>query len=182
MNRKIVAAIAVILLLFSAAYVGSPYWAASQLRSAATSGDVDRLDRATDFASVRQSLKSQLTVTLTEKIKNDPKMKGNPFAGLGIMMIPSLVDKMVEGFVTPEGMSAMIKRGRVQQATSTAEPATPPQYEYDYRLLDRFAVKMRAPGSKGDDLPALVFDRRGLFGWKLIRLEIPPSAFDRPSA
>lgn len=177
MSRKWLAAIAAFVALFGLAYIGSPFWAARQFKEAAISADVDRLDAAVDFPAVRESLKSQMTVALTAKMQNDPEMRSNPFAGLGMMVMPALIGRMVDGFVTPEGMSAIMKRGRIERGG--AEPKINPNvdYDYDYRSLDRFAVTVNALNAKASEAPKFVFERRGLFSWRMIRLEIPDSVF-----
>ena len=182
MSRKTWAIVAAVAFLFVGAYLGSPYWAARQFREAALSADVDRLDATVDFPAVRESLKSQLTVAMTAKFENDPKLKGNPFAGLGMMMMPAIVGKMVDGFVTPEGMSALMKRGKLERAR--AEPKVNPDIDldYGYRTLDRFAVSLKSRKEPNREPANLVFERRGLFSWKMIRLEVPQSAFDEPTS
>jgi hypothetical protein len=181
MSRKSWTIVAAVVILFVGAYLGSPYWAARQFREAALSADVDRLDAAVDFPAVRESLKSQMTVAMTAKMQNDPKLRDNPFAGLGMMMMPAIVGKMVDGFVTPEGMSALMKRGKLERAG--AEPATDPDIDlsYSYRTLDRFAVALKSKKEPSREPANLVFDRRGLFSWKLIRLELPLGAPDEPT-
>ncbi|MEG3086859.1 DUF2939 domain-containing protein [Sphingomonas sp. PB4P5] len=181
MSKRVWAAVAAVVILFGAAYFGSPFWAARQFRDAALSADVDRLDAAVDFPAVRESLKSQLTVALTEKMQNDPEMRSNPFAGLGMMMMPAIVGKMVDSFVTPDGLSAMMKRGRVDTSQPDAQAKSDIAYDYDYRTLDRFAVTVRAPETKAAEAPKFVFERRGLFSWKMIRLEVPTDLLDRGS-
>jgi hypothetical protein len=66
MSKKVWGAVAAVVILFGAAYLGSPFWAARQFRNAALSADVDRLDAAVDFPAVRESLKSQLSVAYRE--------------------------------------------------------------------------------------------------------------------
>lgn len=176
MNKKVWVALVAIVLLFGAAYVGSPFWAARQFKGAALSADVDRLDAAVDFPAVRDSLKSQLTVAMTAKMENDPEMRSNPFAGLGMMMMPAIISRMVDSFVTADGMSAMMKRGKMERgADATVNPEV--DYDYAYLTLDRFAVTVKAPDTAEDQAPKFVFERRGLFSWKVIRLEIPESVF-----
>ena len=173
MNKKVLAACVVVILLFVAAYLASPFWAARQFKEAALSADVDHLDAAVDFPSVRESLKSQLTVAVTTKMNNDPAMRSNPFAGLGTVMIPALVGKMVDGFVTPDGISAMVKQGKVEKRGGEVKSNPNIRYSYDYRSLDRFSVTVKVPDAKEDQAPKFIFERRGLFSWKVIRLEIP---------
>jgi hypothetical protein len=163
-------------MLFGAAYLGSPYWAARQFRAAALSADVDQLEAAVDFPAVRESLKSQMTVALTMRMNSDPEMKSNPFSGLGMMLIPTMVNTMIDGFVTPQGIATMVRQGKLAKAAA-AQPADPSvTYDYEYRGLDRFTVTARTPSSKSADVPKFVFERRGLFAWKMIRLEIPNTA------
>ena len=181
MNRKLIAALVAVFVLFSAAYIGLPFWAARQFRAAALSGDVDRLEAAVDFPAVRESLKGQLTTVLTAKMNDDPQMKSNPFAGLGMMLMPTIVARMIDSFVTPDGLAAMVRRGKVEAANagSGAKVSADPnvEYAYDFRGLDRFAVTVVGRQTKEGEAPRFVFERRGLFSWKLIRLEIPDGVF-----
>lgn len=172
MSRKWVVVAIGAVALFAAAYFGSPYWAARQLREAAMSGDVDRIERAVDFPAVRESLKAQLSVALTEKMTNDPEMKANPFAGLGVMLMPTIVQRAVDTFVTPDGLAAMIKQGKLKDAKNDQPPPNL-TYDYDWRGLDRFAVAIRANEVPAERAPMLILERRGLFSWKLIRLQVP---------
>lgn len=170
MARKWIVAAAAVLALFAASYFGSPYWAARELRSAAMSGDVDRIEAAVDFPAVRESLRGQLTVALTEKMNNAPELKDNPFAGLGMMLMPTIVQKAVESYVTPDGIAAIVQRGEVKKDGAPSPSLT---YDYDWRGLDRFAVTIRPEKVAADRAPVIVFERRGTFTWKMIRLQLP---------
>ncbi len=171
--------IAAIIAVCVAAYLASPFLAVRQFRNAALAADVHGLDATVDFPAVRESLKSQFTVALTAKMASDPEMKSNPFAGLGAMLMPSIIGKMVDGFVTPEGISALVKQGRVKSNKADSRTTSNQDIHYSYacRSLDRFAVMIEAPNTAKKDAPSLVFERRGLFSWKMIRLEIPENAF-----
>src|SRR5579862_4994538 len=98
--------IVLLLNLFTTAYFGSAYLAASRFKDAAISADPDRLDAAVDFPAVRESLKSQLSAAMMRKFQTDPHLNGNPLAGLGMMLGPVIVDKAVDAYVTPDGISA----------------------------------------------------------------------------
>lgn len=172
MRRRWIALGFVIVLAIVGAYLGSPYLAVRAFMDAARSADVDKLDAAVDFPAVRESLKSQMSAALMREMNNDPGLKDNPIAGLGTLMMPAIVDKMVDTFVTPDGIAAMIKGSRpTASATerSSADPAV--EYEYHYIGLDRFRVKIRNAQSS-DEGPSLVFERRGFMTWKLIRIEL----------
>lgn len=177
--RKGLAAIAAVLVLFGAAYLGSPFWAARQFKQAALSGDADRLDAAVDFPAVRDSLKGQLTAAMTAKLGSDAALKDNPFAGLGAALMPLFVDRFTSAFVTPDGISALVRRGRVQRGGKDALADPDVSYDFAYRTLDSFAVTVRGRDVKADRALHFVFERRGLFAWKVVRLEIPSEVLDR---
>lgn len=179
MNKKVWLAAIAMVGLFAAIYLGSPFWAVYQFKDAGLTADVDKLDEAVDFPAVRESLKSQLTVAMTTKMQSDPQMRSNPFAGLGMLMMPAIIDKMVDGFVTPDGISALLKHGRVEKAETSAGNSPNVSYGYDYRNLDRFAVTVKGPDVRDDAAPKFVFERRGLFSWKMIRIEIPQEVFSK---
>lgn len=173
MRRRWIALGVVTVLAIVGTYLGSPYLAVRSFAGAARSADVDKLDAAVDFPAVRESLKSHMSAALMREMNNDPELKNNPFAGLGALMMPAIVDKMVDTFVTPDGIAAMTKGSR--PVAGGAEPgSTNPnvEYEYHYIGLDRFRMKVHSPQSK-DEGPSLVFERRGFISWKLIRIELP---------
>lgn len=177
MRNKLIGWAAIVALLLVAAYVGSPYLAVRNFKIAALSADVDKLDATVDFPAVRESLKSQLSAAMMREMTESPEMKDNPFAGLGAMMMPAIIDKAVDAFVTPDGLSALARGSRPQESPKPANIDV--DYDYEYINMDRFRVKVSnkdaSQGSAG-----LVFERRGLFTWKLIRIEIPPEIFNKP--
>lgn len=179
MSRKLLIAFTAAVILFAGAYVGSPYWAALQFKEAALSGDVDRLESAVDFPAVRESLKGQLTAAMTEKMASDPEMRSNPFSAFGLALMPVFVGRMIDAFVTPDAIAAMIKQGRAERGKQKTQADPNVRYSYSYRSLDRFDVAVRGVKVSPTEAPHFTFERRGLFAWKLIRLEIPPSALKR---
>lgn len=174
MRNRWVWAAAAVLLLFVGAYVASPFWAARQLRVAAATGDTDSLEKLVDFPAVRDSLRSQLTVILTERMRQDPDLKGNPFAGIGMMLMPVVINKMVDGFVTPDAIATMVAQGHVAKASGPAEGNPRVTYDYGYRALNRFDVRMKSGEAADGRTVTFAFDRRGLFTWRLVRIQIPP--------
>ena len=171
MKKWIIAALVIVLLILGGIYVGSPYYAIRSLRSAAVEANTDKLEASVDFPSVRDSLKSQLSVAMAKKIEADPEIRDNPFAGLGKLMMPAIVNGIVDTFVTPDGIAAMI---RGQKPTEKAKLETNPdiQSSTEYVGLDRFRVRLRNV-RLNEDGPSLLFERRGFASWKLIKLELP---------
>ena len=178
MKKSIIVGFIVIAAAVLGFYVGSPYLASNDLKSAAASGDSDQLDAAVDFPAVRESLKSQLNAALMIKMQNDAEMQNNPFAGLATMMIPAMVEKAVDAFVTPDGIAAMV-RGQKPNATVSATKKPEAEYTTSYINLDRFKVTVQN-AETSENGPALIFERKGLFAWELVKIELPPNFMDQP--
>jgi len=175
--KKTVGTIVLICALIFAAYVASPLLAVHGFIGAARSGDPDKLEANVDFPAVRDSLKSQLGAALMVRMQSDPDMKDNPFAGLGMMMAPTIVDRMIDTMVTPDGIAAMVRQGKLHEDAGAAKtPAGPVDYDYGYLGLDRFRVTLN--GKDATNPLKLIFERRGLFSWKLVKIDIPDSVFD----
>ncbi len=160
---------AIALVLFVGAYVGSPYFAVDRFRSAALSGDAEQLESHVDFPAVRESLKSQMTVQLTAAMNEDAEMKNDPFAGLGLMLIPTIVDRAIEAYVTPDGIAALMKSARSSKEGGTNNDTVSTSHYVD---LDRFRVDFH-PSGETSQKGSLTFERRGIFSWKLVRLKLP---------
>jgi hypothetical protein len=154
----------------------SPYVALSQLRSAAQEGDVEQLSELVDFPSVRENLKADLKAHMIKELAQE---EDNPFAGLGLMIANSMVDVVVEGMVSPSGISALARSATpdVTPGQQSAVPEPQPESGADTRIErgydgpNEFVVNFRdtKTAEKG---PALVLRRDG-FGWKLARVELP---------
>jgi hypothetical protein len=174
--RKWIAIAAAVLLIAGGIYIGSPYYAVRSLRSAALEADTDKLEAGVDFPAVRESLKSQMSAAMMTKMQNDPEMRDNPFAGLGAMMMPAIIDRMVDSFVTPDGIAAMMRGQKpTDRATGQANPDI--ENHTQYVNLDRFRVRLRNKKTN-EDGPSLLFERRGFATWKLIKLELPADLLD----
>ena len=185
--RIVVGVVTALALLFVVAYFGSPYMAARSFVDAAKSGNRDRIEAAVDFPRVRDSLKSQMAAMMATKLKSDPSMANNPFAGLAMLMVPALIDKAVDMYVTPDGMSALVQQRDPTAATgsTSAQTAQSPQTAQtktstSWITFDRF--RATALGADRDKDVSLIFERRGLFGWRVIRLELPQGLMNTPSA
>ncbi len=174
MQKKWIFGILAIAVIVGGIYFGSPYLAARNLKQAAVSGNADTLEAAVDFPAVRESLKSQLNAQLMAKMQNDPEMKNNPFAGIGMMMIPAIIDKALDAYVTPHGIAALARGEKKPGAAVKGNENV--EYDYAYVGLDRFRVKVRNK-DRNDKPLGLLFERRGFAGWKLIRVEFPEDVF-----
>jgi hypothetical protein len=165
-----------LVLVFTAAYFGSPWLAVNDLKSAAVSGDRDRLEQDVDFPAVRESLKSQFSAAMLKAAKPDPN---NPFAALGAVLVPALADRMIDTYLTPDALANMIKRGQAAKPDSqqaSGDDNDKVQAVLGYRTLDRFRAQFIDP-KQPDEALSLIFERRGWFTWKLIRIDLPETLF-----
>jgi Protein of unknown function (DUF2939) len=147
----------------------SPRLAAKHLQDAARTGDVAALNELVDFPLVREQLKADLKVGLLESsAKRD---SANPFAtaltaGLGGVMVDGLVDH----FVSPSGIAALVRYGSTDSTHRKQEPQL--LTRMGYRDASTFAVTVRNADRPARDTVTLVFRRAGL-SWRVVRLEIP---------
>jgi hypothetical protein len=156
-------------------YVESPYWTLKQMAAAAQERDADKLSGYIDYPKLRESTKSQLKAAITTKLASGTS---NGFEALGMMFGMAMLDNMIDGMLTPEGMEAMFATYRAKQQ---ADPATKKPFGLDASNreivrdgFDHFRLHEKSkPGHEGD----FVFERHGL-GWKLAKIDLPPNLFD----
>lgn len=165
------------LLAVGAWYWTSPLYAMNQLKDAAISGNAEELEERIDFGKVRESVKSQMRALMAQELTK-PEMKDNPFGALGAMMAMGMIDGLVEGMVTPEGMAAMIEQGKMRRPDEMANAGAASQNEPVEWNIERggFDSFTATPvGTAGETAPSITFERHGL-GWKLADIKIPPAA------
>jgi nitrogen fixation-related uncharacterized protein len=173
----ILIAVAVVLVV-AGLYLASPFWAVQSLRNAARDQDRDKLEQLVDFPSVRESMKAQMKAKMLKSFQEDPEMQGNPFAGLAMAMAPMMIDGMIDSFVTPEAMTAIMEKGKpgpfAEEPAATPTTATEDvEVEQAYSDLNTFNVSIKDKADAASGSTALVFKRTGLFGWQLKRIDLP---------
>jgi Protein of unknown function (DUF2939) len=165
-------------------YALSPFLAFNNLRDAAKTGNRDRLEQVVDFPAVRENLKSQIAAGLMKSMSADPEMLNNPFAAIGALLAPAITDRMVDSIVTPDGIALMLGQGKVSKPgeeprteSASAKDSSNLETTLSYRTRNRFRAELRRR-DQPDTTLALTLERRGLFGWKLIRIDIPETVFN----
>ncbi|MBX9661909.1 DUF2939 domain-containing protein [Novosphingobium sp.] len=167
--RKVLIVLAAVVLVVGLWFYASPSLALNGLKEAALAGDRDALEQKVDFPSVRDSLKSQFKAKMVAEMAKDENAE-NGFATLGMMIGFAMVDQMIDGIVSPDGMKAMIRNGRfTKPGEAGAEPAKPTEWIIERDGLDKF--RARPKGEPADKVPMLVFKRDGL-GWRLKSIDL----------
>ena len=177
-----------LLALLIALWIGAgPYLAVADIERGINDKDSERLAERVDFPTLRQNLKDQLKVTILKSAAKE--LEDNPFGALATGLATTLVDGLVDAFITPAGLASLMdgERPSVGSIPSRAEssPAQTPEPEPDqkqkqdrdlfknarhsYDSLSRFSVWV--PGQDGRET-RFVLQRDGL-SWKLVNVILP---------
>lgn len=157
-------------------YTG-PQRALAGIKASADAGDAEGIRERVDMPALRESLKEQFSALMQEKMATE--LKDNPFAGLGMMMAGTFVDKAVENFVTPAGLVKMLGGTKGAVVTDDKEAAeaevaaadNQPDISGSFDSLDRYTMLVK---KKGSDQPGLKLTmRREGFSWKLTSIQLP---------
>lgn len=103
-----------------------PYITVYNIKAAVEARDGIALADHVDFVSVRQSLKDQMNAMFLEEMSSS-KMKDNPFAALGMVFAGTMIDKMVDAYITPSGMAQLMSGEHPDDSQSSNKNATPSQ-------------------------------------------------------
>jgi len=155
-------------------YLVSPYFSLWRLRAALDSGDRDSLESRIDFPSVRESLKDQLRIHMAKSMAEDKDLKDNPFGGLAAAFAPMMVNYVVDNFVTPSGISALIGDSKSALAKDPDSTSPPPTQKKSIDWSKMHYAFFTSPTQFMVDIDGtkLRFRFTG-FGWQLKKLEVP---------
>jgi hypothetical protein len=174
--KKWIAAALVLVLILAAIYFGSPLYAARSLRNAALTGDSDAIAARVDFPAVRKGLKRQFGPVVEARVRRDLGMDDGVLAPFAMMVLPRLVDKALDAFVTPEAIAALM-RGRKPGDRDRREADPDLERKAEYLDLDHFRVGLR-DARRNQDGASFLFERRGFASWKLVEVGLPPRLLD----
>jgi len=88
----------------AAGYYAYPHWTLSRIEQAIAERDIVKLDALVDWPALRTSLKADLQGMFMRHMA-DPSngvTKDNPFAALGAGLGMVMIDKMLDGVITPQ--------------------------------------------------------------------------------
>ena len=94
-------------------YIASPYYSLFSLIQSLNEGDTVTLKKTVDFPALRESLKDEMKSKLVQQTKRSISSKEEELAdklvsGMGAMFGPAIIDGLVDTFVTPSGLAALI--------------------------------------------------------------------------
>lgn len=172
---RLVVAIAVVLLC----YLASPYFSFWRFSAAIRAGDHDAVAAHVDFPALRESMKRELHDRFFPT-PDKPKKKDKLHAFLA-GMAPSLIDTLVDAYITPEGLAALLANPRISMTSNpttfgaertTAETA---QHNIDWSKL-RYAFFTSPRDFLVDANGTKLRFRFSLAGWRLRAIDLPPEA------
>lgn len=162
-------------ILIAGYVVASPFITVYQMKSAAEKNDIEALSEHIEFPSLRQSIKDQVNSMLVEKLANDKNLKGNAFAELAMVFAGSVVDRAVDVYVTPNGISKImtgekVSLGEMGQSSEGQVKKEPfKNASFSYESTDKFVVTV---ANKSDEPVRFILRRQG-FSWKLTDIRLP---------
>ena len=186
MSAKLIKAGAVAAVVALGAYwYWSPFVAIHSMRSAAEKKDADAFNEYVEYPRVRESLKGQFSAMMAEQMAS----KGTPGsdmeragAAIGSAFAMALADKFIDGMARPESVMRVMNDAKLAakpagQAPDKAEDGPPPQrvqWSYDRKSIDKLIAHPEAEPE--DKRVSVVFERFGIFHWKLTEFRLPIGA------
>lgn len=173
MKKFVYLAIGLIIIIAIYLYA-SPYLALNSIKKAAQAGDADTLSEYIDFPSVKQGLKDQINAQIMKEVTKEDT---DGFEALGAMLATAMINPIVDGIVTPEGVAMMVQGQKpdldgdvVQQTTDEQSDETKLDYKTNYVTYKSFKVSLSDP----DDGNAVdIIMRRDGLSWKVSRINLP---------
>jgi Protein of unknown function (DUF2939) len=161
-------------------YGASPYFSFWRFTVALRSGDTAALNARIDFPAVRKSLKTQLAAYFSPEKTGERRIKNKRRARLVTALRPTIIDTLVDAYVTPEGLAELIADPNVVK--NMHSPQAPPQF-HGVKGIDWSGVKYAFFTSPR----VFVVDREGVklrfrftgLGWRLNKLDLGLGAAKR---
>ncbi|CAB3779102.1 DUF2939 domain-containing protein [Pararobbsia alpina] len=102
--------IAIVVVVAGATSYASPYWTLREMRGAIADKDADAFSSHVDFAALRESIRGQVMIAMHARL-DTPEIKGNPLAGLGMLLGMALMNQVIDTIVSPAGVMTLMAEG-----------------------------------------------------------------------
>ena len=181
-NKWILAipALGVFMFICAGAYVyATPYITLWNMRSAFVNKDAKAFCSYIDFPVFRENFKAELNAKMMSEMTKNKELQDNPFAGLGLMMAPAIINNMVDAFVSPAAIERLMN-----EPTPSGEDAGKPSSPFKgfgensdmdvstgYESFSEFTVDTVSKTNPAQGVK-IVLERRGLFSWQLVNIKL----------
>lgn len=176
--RFIVITVVVLLLLV---YIASPYFSFWRFSVALRNADRDAIAAHVDFVSLRETMKHELRARFYPENQPDkPKKKKNRWESLLRSAAPTLIDTLVDTYITPDGVVALLAHPKLSASgvPSLSGELTPRTGEEAHQNVDWSNVHYAFFTSPRDFLVDAqgmkLHFRFSLAGWRLRQIDLPP--------
>ena len=176
--KKVPILIAGLLVLIAGYLYASPYLTLNGIKNAVQEQDAEKLSSYVDFPSVKQGVKDQFKAKIAKEMVIEDNNNG--FEALGSMFATAMIDPLVDGLITPEGIAALMAEKKDQnstEATTTQEESNESDdlvYETGYDSFSDFHVNLGNP--EVDKTVKVMLHRDGL-SWKIVDIDFPLDDF-----
>ena len=154
---------ALVALSAAATYYSSAYWSVHSLESAARRNDLKAVVDKVDLAAVKDSLKKNA----------GPGKSTDLLEIVGASMATVVTGPLIDSAITPSNVAKIIRDMLDPPPAKKGEPSLPrPAAHMHYESLNRFVVDLVQQDQVGrQKTTGIIFNRKGLFGWKLTSIE-----------
>ncbi len=162
-------------LTFIAYLIASPFLTVSHIKAAVRNRDSQKLCEKIDFPSLRQNLKSQFNAKIVEEAGTD--LDDNRLGSYALAFASTFADGIVEVFVTPEGIAALMEKGEFLKDRPEADfedtfktfTEVFRESRFSFSSINSFSVWV---SNDVDEEIRFVFRRKGL-DWRLSNVIVP---------
>lgn len=176
--NKIVTLIIIILAALIIYVAAGPFITIHQIKAGIDAQDPEKLSENIDFPALRSNLKEQFNAAFIKESVNE--LEGNPFAAMAMGLASQLVNNLVDAFITPSGLAALMAGKKpaipddIEGGQSTQKPKVQKtelfkNARYSFDGFSKFSA--RIADENGKEI-RFVFTRDGL-SWKLTNIIIP---------
>ena len=170
--------------IFAIYLYASPYLVLNNIKNAAQQGDADKLSGYIDFPSVKQSMKDQVKAAMVEELAASDEQDG--FEALGTMLAAAMIDPLIDGLVTPDGVALMLQGQKLDFDLNNDKPKDKPEvknedidYKAGYLSFNRFKVQIIDANDPNESIDVIM--HRDWLSWKVTRINFSLDSKDKKS-
>lgn len=157
-------------------YIAAPYLAMQRLYDGVMRMDADVIERHVEFPALRESLKEQANAYLATRLPKAQNGRPSLFGAAGLVMLPKVVEALVDAYVTPTGMRQALNDAVVKidgKEAAEKEPRRLRREDIQYAFFEN-------PDTFRIEAKNMVFILRLKdWKWKLTEARLPPEVFLR---
>ena len=171
-----------LLVIFAIYLYASPYLVLNNIKNAAEQGDADKLSGYIDFPSVKQSMKDQVKAVMVKELASSKGQDG--FEALGTMLGAAMIDPLIDGLVTPDGVALMLQGQKLDFDLNNDTPEDKPKsknedidYKAGYLSFNRFKVQVIDADDPNESIDVIM--HRDWLSWKVTRINFSLDSKDK---